>query len=87
MSLQGHAGLQTVLPLCVYVFFGIMYREVLMDMNDAEGDRAASVWTLPVVHGMTIPVAVTFVYHAPNACRAWCKHVARLSRALQSIDC
>lgn len=47
----GRAGLHAVLPLCAYVFFGIFYREVLMDMNDAEGDRAAAVWTLPVVYG------------------------------------
>ena len=28
-----------------------MYREIVMDLNDLEGDRAARVWTLPVLLG------------------------------------
>jgi 4-hydroxybenzoate polyprenyltransferase len=28
-----------------------MFREILMDLNDAEGDRTAGVWTLPVLFG------------------------------------
>lgn len=28
-----------------------MYREVLMDLNDLEGDKSAGVWTLPVLLG------------------------------------
>eukprot|EP00775_Hariotina_reticulata_P009118 gene9118-9287_t len=34
-----------------------MFREILMDLNDAEGDRAAGVWTLPVLL-VGMPVAV-----------------------------
>lgn len=29
----------------------VMFREILMDLNDAEGDRQAGVWTLPVLLG------------------------------------
>jgi hypothetical protein len=28
-----------------------MFREILMDMNDLEGDRSSGVWTLPVLLG------------------------------------
>jgi hypothetical protein len=49
--LQGDAGLMRLLPATSFAFSGVMFREILMDMNDAEGDRQARVWTLPVLLG------------------------------------
>jgi len=40
-----------MVALSSFTFFGIMHREILMDMNDEAGDRAAGVLTLPVVFG------------------------------------
>jgi hypothetical protein len=34
-----------------------MFREILMDLNDAEGDRASGVWTLPVLLGKPAALA------------------------------
>ena len=36
---------------CLFVFGGVFYREILMDLNDSEGDRRNKIWTLPVVFG------------------------------------
>lgn len=49
--LQGDAGLLRLLPATTFAFSGVMFREILMDLNDAEGDRQAGVWTLPVMLG------------------------------------
>ena len=37
--------------LASFTFLQIMHREILMDINDVDGDRAAGVLTLPVVFG------------------------------------
>ncbi|WIA21293.1 hypothetical protein OEZ85_000526 [Tetradesmus obliquus] len=47
----GDAGLLRLLPATLFAFSGVMFREILMDLNDAEGDRQAGVWTLPVLLG------------------------------------
>eukprot|EP00882_Tetradesmus_deserticola_P001428 GHRQ01001544.1.p1 GENE.GHRQ01001544.1~~GHRQ01001544.1.p1 ORF type:complete len:398 (+),score=162.08 GHRQ01001544.1:442-1635(+) len=47
----GDAGLLRLLPATLFAFSGVMFREILMDLNDAEGDRQAAVWTLPVLLG------------------------------------
>ncbi|KAK9814843.1 hypothetical protein WJX72_012464 [[Myrmecia] bisecta] len=44
-------GVRAVIAPCAFVFLAIMYREILMDIQDVEGDRAARVWTLPVMLG------------------------------------
>eukprot|EP00891_Asterochloris_glomerata_P005209 jgi/Astpho2/5209/fgenesh1_pg.00074_%23_30_t len=44
-------GLQAVMVPCLFVFGGVFYREILMDLNDSEGDRRNKIWTLPVVFG------------------------------------
>ena len=44
---------QTMLP-AAYVFCAIMRQEITMDINDAEGDAAAGVLTLPVVLGVDV---------------------------------
>eukprot|EP00879_Flechtneria_rotunda_P001584 GHRR01001743.1.p1 GENE.GHRR01001743.1~~GHRR01001743.1.p1 ORF type:complete len:404 (+),score=95.94 GHRR01001743.1:144-1355(+) len=54
----GDAGLLRLLPATLFAFSSIMYREILMDMNDAEGDRAAGVWTLPVMLGKPAALVV-----------------------------
>lgn len=49
--LQGDAGLLRLAPATLFAFSGVMFREILMDMNDLEGDRSGGVWTLPVLLG------------------------------------
>lgn len=49
--LQEPLGLQAVMVPCLFVFGGVFYREILMDLNDSEGDRRNKIWTLPVVFG------------------------------------
>ena len=55
---QGTAGLQSILPLTGYLFALICYRELLMDINDREGDAAAGVPTVPVCFGGMQALAV-----------------------------
>jgi hypothetical protein len=52
-----------LLPATLFAFSGVMFREILMDCNDAEGDRQARVWTLPVLLGKPAALlcASTFV--------------------------
>ena len=45
-------------PLIGAIFFGVLHREVLMDMQDVEGDRAANVKTIPVVYGARFACSV-----------------------------
>mmetsp|Transcript_30118 Transcript_30118/g.36574 ORF Transcript_30118/g.36574 Transcript_30118/m.36574 type:complete len:431 (-) Transcript_30118:189-1481(-) len=47
----GAAGLKVVSAPMMYMFLGVLYREVMMDINDMKGDRAAGVQTLPVKLG------------------------------------
>jgi hypothetical protein len=51
---QGEVGLKSLIPATLFAFSGVMYREIVMDLNDLEGDRAARVWTLPVLLGKPI---------------------------------
>ena len=44
---------QTMLP-AAYVFCAVMWQEITMDIDDAEGDAAAGVLTLPVVLGVDV---------------------------------
>jgi len=43
--------LWTVMTTCVFAFLGVVYREILMDINDEEGDRKGGIQTLPVTIG------------------------------------
>jgi len=49
----GAAGeqLRGVILTCVFAFLGVVYREIIMDINDVEGDRSAGIRTLPVMFG------------------------------------
>lgn len=49
--MQSAEALQAVIAPCTFLFLGIMHREILMDINDTEGDREAGINTLPVVLG------------------------------------
>jgi len=48
---QGWAGMRATAPPAAFAFLATAHRETLMDVNDTAGDRAAGVWTLPVVAG------------------------------------
>lgn len=52
------AGVRVVWPLMVIVFSGILHREIMMDVLDAEGDAAAGIRTLPVLLGRQQAVLV-----------------------------
>jgi len=45
-------------PLVSAIFFGILHREILMDIQDVPGDRAANIRTIPVVYGATKAASV-----------------------------
>ncbi|GMH99099.1 hypothetical protein TrST_g8337 [Triparma strigata] len=51
-----------LLPLVSSVFFGILSREILMDIMDKDGDETASVMTIPVVYGAKFAAAVSTVF-------------------------
>ena len=54
VHVQHGVALENMVALSSFTFLGIMHREILMDMNDEAGDRAAGVLTLPVVFGASI---------------------------------
>jgi 4-hydroxybenzoate polyprenyltransferase len=73
---QGTEGIRSVLGPCMFVFLGIMYREILMDINDWQGDREAGIWTLPVVVGRKSALATATAFFSLATCAAlyvaWC---------------
>ncbi len=56
VCVQDYAGIRQLLPLYLFLFCSFVYREVLMDITDEEGDREAGVWTIPVVAGQLFRV-------------------------------
>jgi len=48
-AVGGH--LRVVAGPCAFLFLAVCYREILMDINDVEGDKASGVKTLPVLLG------------------------------------
>ena len=50
--------MQAALPATVFLFGGVCFREVLMDINDRAGDAAAGMRTLPVALGARRALAV-----------------------------
>jgi 4-hydroxybenzoate polyprenyltransferase len=58
---QASAGLHAVASPCAYLFCCIMHREILMDLNDTEGDRGSGINTLPVVLGRGAALAVALL--------------------------
>lgn len=59
-----------ILPVSAFLFLAFMYRELLMDIADVEGDAAQGVWTLPVVLGKGPAFAVGLVLLAAATCLA-----------------
>ncbi|KAF8056478.1 digeranylgeranylglyceryl phosphate synthase [Scenedesmus sp. PABB004] len=66
----GAAGIARLAPAALYAFGGVMFREILMDLNDAPGDRAAGVWTLPVLLGKPAALAAAAGFLAAGAAAA-----------------
>ena len=56
--------------LVVSLFFGIMSREILMDITDCEGDRNADICTLPVKYGSKYASSVALGCSAMSALAA-----------------
>ena len=63
---------------CLFVFGGVFYREILMDLNDSEGDRRNRIWTLPVVFG-EFAVLMCMLFHKARI--KLCRRIGRLSAA------
>eukprot|EP00878_Enallax_costatus_P013516 GHUV01014131.1.p1 GENE.GHUV01014131.1~~GHUV01014131.1.p1 ORF type:complete len:323 (+),score=89.08 GHUV01014131.1:812-1780(+) len=91
----GDAGLLRLLPATLYAFSGVMFREILMDLNDAEGDKQAGVWTLPVMLGKPAALlcaltclllgsgaAMLRVFSSPGALGEWLPKISAVSDAL-----
>lgn len=73
-----------VAPTC-FVFCGIMYREILMDISDRQGDAAAGVSTLPVVVGparaLTIASSCAVAGAASALCALWAAAAVKVAAA------
>ena len=56
-AVQGPGVLAAVAGPCASLFCGILHREILMDLNDVDGDRENGVNTVPVVLGKRAALA------------------------------
>lgn len=66
----GEEGMRRLVASSMFAFTGVMFREILMDLNDLEGDAAAGVWTLPVMLGRARALAVALVIATAGAVAA-----------------
>ncbi|CAM9859264.1 unnamed protein product [Ascophyllum nodosum] len=57
-GLASGTGIAATLSPSLLTFFTIAYREILMDVSDVEGDRAAGVRTIPVLLGRESAMAI-----------------------------
>jgi 4-hydroxybenzoate polyprenyltransferase len=62
--------MQRLLAPSAFAFCGVMYREIVMDLNDAEGDGAAGIKTLPVRLGKPRALLVALALMLAGACAA-----------------
>ena len=69
-DLQGPGVLAAVAGPCAALFCGILHREILMDLNDVDGDRENGVRTVPVVLGKGPALAVAAGLAAACVCAA-----------------
>lgn len=76
----GGPGLRAVLAPCAFLWLGIMFRELMMDIQDRRGDSAAGVLTLPVVLGPRAALGIGFGLLA--ACLALAAHAAAYGSGL-----
>ncbi len=68
--MQGQELLRSVAGLCLVLFCGILHREILMDLNDVDGDRDNGVHTVPVVFGKPAALAVAACLAAASVAAA-----------------
>ena len=67
---QAGLSLAKVAPMSAFLFLAIMYREILMDLGDVDGDRCVGVWTLPVVMGRGPALIIGLALLSIAACLA-----------------
>eukprot|EP00884_Botryococcus_braunii_P019567 jgi/Botrbrau1/6294/Bobra.0339s0005.1 len=77
--------------MCGFVYLTLLFREILMDISDVEGDKAAGVYTLPVVLGkraaMAFGVACFGLGTAVMGTAVWFSSgVARLAMAMPALS-
>ena len=68
--MQGRELLRSVAGLCLVLFCGILHREILMDINDVNGDRNNGVHTVPVVLGKPAALAIAACLAAASVAAA-----------------
>ena len=85
--LQHGVALGNMVELAGFTFFGIMHREIMMDMNDVEGDRAAGVLTLPVVFGLRLSLTPSPCSRVPRDLTPVAAALAADPEVRQWCDC
>ena len=84
--MQGQELLRSVAGLCLVLFCGILHREILMDLNDVDGDRDNGVHTVPVVFGKPAALAIAAcLAAAPVAAAAYMLATAPMPALLVSL--
>ena len=81
-----------IFPVSAFLFLAFVYRELLMDMADLEGDAAQGVRTLPVVLGRGRAFSVGLLLLAAAVCVAVSSPffglgLKSLVRHLEGCDC
>jgi geranylgeranylglycerol-phosphate geranylgeranyltransferase len=74
----GAEAVRRLSPCAAFAFFGVVYREVLMDCHDLEGDLAEGVATVPAVVGRGGALAVALASLAVGTASALCLLYGRL---------
>lgn len=77
--------MRALLPASTFAFSGVMFREILMDLNDTEGDRAARVITLPVALGKPAALAAATACILVGAAGAAVQQVSLLAHRPSSL--
>ena len=68
--MQGQELLRSVAGLCLVLFCGVLHREILMDLNDVDGDRDNGVHTVPLVFGKPAALAIAACLAAASVAAA-----------------
>jgi 4-hydroxybenzoate polyprenyltransferase len=72
-------------PPQLQLFFGILGREITMDCNDVENDRAVGVRTIPVVHGPVYASRIAFASAAMSAMLALMGPLGQITKLPTSV--
>lgn len=93
--MQGGEAWNRVLPMAAFLFSGVCFREILMDINDRVGDGAAGLRTFPVVVGVRGALAIASACMLcglavgtaalVSACAAGAPGVASSARAVAAV--